>query len=150
MSLWTTGRVCRADPDGEAGSAACPDAGVPGGGAGLDDHAGPDRPRGVCWNATGYVVRVALSGTEALARAAELTTDVVLVDLDLDGESGFDVGVELARSVSCVIILISTHALDDVQELVAGSPARGFLPKSALSARAIRELLGGDGEALPT
>ena len=93
------------------------------------------------------VVGVALSGTEALVRATELSPDVVLVDLDLDGESGFDVAVELARSVSCVIILISTHALDDVQELVAGSPARGFLPKSALSARAIRELLGGDGEA---
>jgi two-component system, NarL family, nitrate/nitrite response regulator NarL len=95
------------------------------------------------------VVGVALSGTEALARAAELTPDVVLVDLDLDGESGFDVAVELARSVSCVIILISTHALDDVQELVADSPARGFLPKSALSARAIRELLSGDGKAPP-
>ncbi|MGX1473758.1 UNVERIFIED_CONTAM: two-component system nitrate/nitrite response regulator NarL [Streptomyces canus] len=95
------------------------------------------------------VVGVALSGTEALARASELTPDVVLVDLDLDGESGFDVAVELARSVSCVIILISTHALDDVQELVAGSPARGFLPKSALSARAIRELLSGDGKAPP-
>lgn len=107
MSLWTTGKVCRADPDGRAGSAASPGAGVPGRG---------------CFSQ---------------------------VDLDLDGESGFDVAVELARSVSCVIILISTHALDDVQELVAGSPARGFLPKSALSARAIRELLGGDGEAPP-
>jgi two-component system nitrate/nitrite response regulator NarL len=95
------------------------------------------------------VVGVALSGTEALARAAELTPDVVLVDLDLDGESGFDVAVELARSVSCVIILISTHTLDDFEELVAGSPARGFLPKSALSARAIRELLSGDGKAPP-
>ena len=95
------------------------------------------------------VVGVALSGTEALSQAAVLTPDVVLVDLELDGESGFDGAVELTRSVSCVIILISTHALDDVQELVAGSPARGFLPKSALSARAIRELLGGDGEAPP-
>ncbi|MFJ9101104.1 hypothetical protein ACIRJM_21860 [Streptomyces sp. NPDC102405] len=38
-----------------------------------------------------------MSGTEALARAAELTPDVVLVDLDLDGESGFDVAVELAQ-----------------------------------------------------
>ncbi|MFK4104872.1 response regulator [Streptomyces sp. NPDC019531] len=95
------------------------------------------------------VVGVALSGTEALVRAAELTPDVVLVDLDLNGESGFDVAVELARSVSAVIILISTHALEDFEELVAGSPARGFLPKSALSARAIRELLGSVGEAAP-
>ncbi|MFG2801943.1 response regulator [Streptomyces pseudovenezuelae] len=96
------------------------------------------------------VVGVALSGTEALARAAALTPDIVLVDLDLDGESGFDVAVELARSVSCVIILISTHAREDLEELIADSPARGFLPKSALSARAIRELLDGDGQASAT
>jgi DNA-binding NarL/FixJ family response regulator len=93
------------------------------------------------------VVGVALSGTEALARAAELAPDVVLVDLDLDGESGFDVATELARHGSSVVILISTHALEDFEELVAGSAARGFLPKSALSARAIRELLDSDGEA---
>ena len=88
------------------------------------------------------------SGTEALDGPRSLTPDVVLVDLDLDGESGFDVAVELARSVSVpVIILISTHSLEDFQELVAGSPARGFLPKSALSARAIRELLEQRGGA---
>ncbi|MDH6571155.1 two-component system nitrate/nitrite response regulator NarL [Streptomyces sp. SAI-117] len=92
------------------------------------------------------VVGVALSAAEALVRAAELTPDVVLVDLDLDGDSGFDVAVELARSVPCLIILISTHAREDFEELIAGSPARGFLPKSALSARAIRDLLDGVGE----
>ncbi|MEU1475032.1 response regulator [Streptomyces sp. NPDC005760] len=96
------------------------------------------------------VVGVALSGSEALVRARELTPDVVLVDLGLDGESGFDVAAELARSVSCVIVLISTHALEDFEELIAANPARGFLPKSALSARAIRELLDGGGEAPAT
>ena len=88
------------------------------------------------------VVGVATTGAEALARAAELAPDVVLVDLDLDGESGFDLAVQLARSVSSVIILISTHALEDFQELIAASPAHGFLPKSALSGEAIRDLLG--------
>lgn len=68
------------------------------------------------------VVGVALSGTEALVRAAELTPDVVLVDLDLDGESGFDVAARLARSVSAVIILISTHALEDFEELIMRQP----------------------------
>ena len=96
------------------------------------------------------VVGVALSGAEALVRAAELTPDLVLVDLDLDGESGFDVAAELARRASCAIVLISTHALEDFEELIADSPARGFLTKSALSARAIRELLGGGGEAPAT
>ncbi|MCD7437793.1 response regulator [Streptomyces lincolnensis] len=91
------------------------------------------------------VVGVASSGAEALSRATELVPDVVLVDLDLDGESGLDVAAELARRVSSVIVLISTHSLEDFQELVAASPARGFLHKSALSARAIREVLGENG-----
>ncbi|MFE1838501.1 response regulator [Streptomyces sviceus] len=111
---------------------------------------GSRKARSPDWNATGYLVGVARSGTEALVRAAELTPDIVLVDLGLDGESGFDMAAELARGVSCVIILISTHAQEDFEELIAGSPARGFLPKSALSARAIRELLDGDGQASAT
>lgn len=86
------------------------------------------------------VVGTASTGAEALARAAELAPDLVLVDLDLDGESGFDLAVELARSVTSVI-LISTHSPEDFQELIATSPARGFLHKSALSARAITGVL---------
>lgn len=88
------------------------------------------------------VVGVASTGAQAVARAIELAPDVVLVDLDLDGESGFDLATRLAETVSSVIILISTHSLDDFEELVAASPARGFLHKSWLSGRAIRDLLG--------
>ncbi|MFD3377907.1 MULTISPECIES: response regulator transcription factor [unclassified Streptomyces] len=86
------------------------------------------------------VVGVASTGAEALTRARELTPDVALVDLDLDGENGLDVAELLADAVPAVI-LISTHSLEDFEELVADSPARGFLPKSALSARTIRDLL---------
>lgn len=96
------------------------------------------------------VVGVAMSGTEAIARATELAPDIVLVDLELGGESGFDLAVQLAGSVSSVIILISTHSLEDFEELIAASPARGFLHKSSLSARAIRRVLGNEGEATPT
>jgi two-component system nitrate/nitrite response regulator NarL len=86
------------------------------------------------------VVGVASTGAEAVTRARELTPDVALVDLDLDGENGLDVVGRLAVTVPTVI-LISTHSLEDFQELVAASPARGFLHKSTLSARAIRDLL---------
>jgi two-component system nitrate/nitrite response regulator NarL len=40
------------------------------------------------------------------------------------------------------VILVSTHAEEDLAELVEESPAVGFLPKSELSARAIRSTLG--------
>ncbi|WAU80345.1 hypothetical protein O1Q96_11610 [Streptomyces sp. Qhu-G9] len=46
----------------------------------------------------------------------------------------------LAASVPAVM-LVSTHSLEDFQELVAAGPARGFLHESALSARAVRDLL---------
>jgi DNA-binding NarL/FixJ family response regulator len=90
------------------------------------------------------VVGVATTGAEALVRAAELTPDVVLVDLDLDGANGFDVARLLAHRVPAVI-LVSTHSREDFQELIAASPARGFVHKSALSVRAIRDVLGSDG-----
>ena len=44
------------------------------------------------------------------------------------------------------MILISTHAEQDYAELIAASPAIGFLPKTALSAQAIHDLLAGHGD----
>ncbi|MFF4499055.1 hypothetical protein [Streptomyces sp. NPDC001401] len=101
-------------------------------------------------DSAGHLQQVLGGVVETFARTAELAPDIVLVDLDLDGESGFDVAAALACSVSSVIILISTHSLEDFQELVARSPARGFLHKSELSARAIREVLGNDGTSAST
>ena len=40
------------------------------------------------------------------------------------------------------LIMISTHAGEDYAELIAESPATGFLPKAELSAVAIRRILG--------
>lgn len=94
------------------------------------------------------VVGTATTGAEALSQALETAPDVALVDLDLDGENGFDVAHRLVGSVP-VVILVSTHSREDFQELIAASPAHGFLHKSALSARAIRDVLGGDESAAP-
>jgi DNA-binding NarL/FixJ family response regulator len=91
------------------------------------------------------VVGVASSGAEALRRAAELRPDVTLVDIDLGGQSGFDVVRRLHREAdpaTAKTILISTHAEADYADLIAASPAVGFLPKTRLSAGAIRDLLG--------
>jgi CheY-like chemotaxis protein len=102
------------------------------------------------------VVGVASNGAEALQRAALLRPDVTLVDIDLGGESG----LELARRLHgqpgpapAPVILISTHAEQDYAELIAASPAIGFLAKTALSADAIRQLLArradGGGASRP-
>jgi DNA-binding NarL/FixJ family response regulator len=84
------------------------------------------------------VVGVAANSAEALEAVAELRPDVVLVDIDLGGESGFD----LARRLDgASVILISTHAERDYADLIEASPAVGFLAKSELSASAIRAVL---------
>jgi DNA-binding NarL/FixJ family response regulator len=94
------------------------------------------------------VVGIASTGADALSQARETAPDVVLVDLDLDGENGFDVARRLVGDVPAVI-LISTHSREDFQELIAASPAHGFLHKSAVSARAIRDVLGDAGPPAP-
>ena len=91
------------------------------------------------------VVGAATNGADAVRRAVELRPDVALVDIDLGGESGFEVVRHLvgeAELAPSVVILISTHSEDDYADLIAESPAVGFLSKTRLSGGAIRDLLG--------
>jgi CheY-like chemotaxis protein len=96
------------------------------------------------------VVGVASTVTEAIRRIAELRPDVTLVDLDLGAESGFDAASGIhdqANDATSPVILISTYDEQDYAELIAASPALGFLAKSALSANAVRDLLQRPGES---
>jgi DNA-binding NarL/FixJ family response regulator len=91
------------------------------------------------------VVGMASSTAEALRQARALRPDVILVDIGLGGESGFDLARLLARDGdggSATVILISMSAEADYADLIAESPAAGFLPKSELSARGIGRILG--------
>ncbi|MCI2422914.1 response regulator [Saccharopolyspora sp. K220] len=90
------------------------------------------------------VAAVASNGEEALQRVEELRPDVVLVDINLGEESGLELAGQLSRRTDPApwIILISAHAEQNYRDLVTDSPAIGFLPKVALSARAIDDLLG--------
>jgi DNA-binding NarL/FixJ family response regulator len=94
------------------------------------------------------VTGVASTGEEALRRVGELRPDVVLVDIDLGGESGLELAGRLNHQEAhgARIILISSHAEEDYRDLIAASPAVGFLPKETLSARAIHDLLARTGE----
>jgi CheY-like chemotaxis protein len=90
------------------------------------------------------VVGVASTSAEALERVRELRPDVTLVDIDLGGESGLELARRLhhqAGPATARVILVSTHAEEDDAELIAASPAVGFLSKSTLSAGAIHDLL---------
>ena len=77
---------------------------------------------------------------------ADAPLSVILVDIDLGGESGFELARRLDQDAGLApggTILISTHHPDDFAELIAASPAVGFLPKSELSAGAILDLVSG-------
>jgi DNA-binding NarL/FixJ family response regulator len=91
------------------------------------------------------VVGVASNSAEALRQARALRPDVILVDIGLGVESGFDLARLLARDGqggSAEVILISARAETNYAELIAESPAAGFLVKSELSAQAIGRILG--------
>ncbi len=90
------------------------------------------------------VVGVATTSAEALARVRELEPDVTIVDIDLNGESGFDLAWQLAsipEEASTSTILTSTRSESDFAELVAVTPVLGFISKTELSADAIRDFL---------
>jgi DNA-binding NarL/FixJ family response regulator len=90
------------------------------------------------------VVGVAGSVVEGLERADQLQPDVVLVDVVLADESGFELARRLGErqpSGGPAAILISTHAEEDFADLVTDCPAAAFLPKSELSATAIHRIL---------
>lgn len=91
------------------------------------------------------VVAAATSSAEGLQCVEDMQPDVTLVDIDLGEESGFELVEQLHRNgfgAGIPTILISTHAEEDFAELVAASPALAFIPKSALSGAAIRNVLG--------
>ncbi len=90
------------------------------------------------------VVGTATTSAEALRQVAEQQPDVVLVDVSLGEESGFELArtlVELFPRLASGVVLISTRAETDFGGLLKASPAAGFISKTRLSARAVRELV---------
>ena len=92
------------------------------------------------------VVGTAKTITAALAQVEVLRPDVILLDIALGQESGFEVTrqiVDRHPDLQARIVLISTGREDDFTDLVTASAAVGFLSKTRLSARAVRELVSG-------
>ena len=78
----------------------------------------------------------------AIRLVTELRPDVTLVDIDLGDEDGFELAQRLhAISGAPKVILVSTHAEEDLAHLIERSPTLGFIAKARLSAQAIRDLL---------
>jgi CheY-like chemotaxis protein len=96
---------------------------------------------------------VGVASTGALARHAcrELQPDVVLLDIQLGEETGFEVARQLAGkpgSDKPRVILISAHSMEDFSDMIADAQTYSFLPKSALSATAVLGVLALRGDVV--
>jgi two-component system, NarL family, nitrate/nitrite response regulator NarL len=94
------------------------------------------------------VVGIASSSDRAVGKVRELLPDLVLVDVMLGGDSGFELARRLAEvDLGPAVVLISTHAESDFVDLISETPAAGFVSKWDLSASAIRRILDDPGSA---
>ena len=111
----------------------------------MDDDAGfRAEVRGLLDEEGVEVVGSAASGAEAVRQVASLRPDVALVDINLRGESGFDLARQIcdgAGGTAPNVILISTHDESEYADLIEASPAVGFLAKTDLSAATICRVL---------
>lgn len=89
------------------------------------------------------VVGVATTGAQALRLAEKHGPDVIIVDIELGDESGFDVVERLSAlpMLRSSMVLVSAHQRDDLSDLLETSSAVGFLAKSELTARNLVVLL---------
>ena len=96
------------------------------------------------------VVGAASTSEEAMGRFEELTPDLALVDVELGDENGFDVVKQMAATGSpASAILISSHTADEFADMIAASPAAGFICKSDLTVDAIMAVVDGFAEKAP-
>ena len=96
------------------------------------------------------VAGVATTSIQALRQAETLRPDIVLVDIALGEENGFDLARQLVQDgvgAESTVVLISTRTEEDVADQLTESPAAGFLSKTALSAAAILQIVDGGASA---
>lgn len=111
----------------------------------VDDHAGFRATARAMLRTEGFaVIGEASDGASAETAALSMRPDVVLLDLMLPDQTGFDVVERLAALQPMpAVVLISSREAADYGSRVKDSSARGFLSKADLSGERLRALLAG-------
>ena len=109
----------------------------------VDDHPSFRRSAKALLTAEGFeVVGEAVDGASALAAAAELVPELVLLDIQLPDIDGFEVARRLLeRQPELRIVLVSSRDSSQYGPLIEASGARGFVSKGDLSGAALERLL---------
>ena len=109
----------------------------------VDDHAMFRAMARRMLDAQGYdVVGEADTAAGAVDAVDRLRPNIVLLDVQLPDRDGFAVAEQLARGeVRPTIVLISSRDASSYRQRLSDSPARGFLPKSELTAAAFSALV---------
>ena len=109
----------------------------------VDDHIEFRAAARALLEAGGFEVSGEASDAAEAERAiADGRPDVVLLDVHLPDENGFDLARRLVdRGDSPAIVMTSSHDASDFGSRVARSGARAFIPKSQLSGAALAEAL---------
>jgi DNA-binding NarL/FixJ family response regulator len=109
----------------------------------VDDHPGFRACARRLLEGQGYrVVAEAADGASALSCARELRPELALVDVYLPDSDGFEVAARLAALDDApTVVLTSSHDRTELDPLVPGSGACGFVPKDELCREAIEALL---------
>jgi DNA-binding NarL/FixJ family response regulator len=109
----------------------------------VDDHPSFRATARALLEAEGFdVLGEASDGRAAIEAAEELRPDIVLLDVQLPDQTGFDVASRLTDDGLCVgVILVSSRDGSDYGPLVEESGALGFVPKAELSGDRIAALI---------
>jgi DNA-binding NarL/FixJ family response regulator len=109
----------------------------------VDDHSGFRGCARRLLEDEGYhVVGEAADGASAVSAARELQPELALIDVYLPDIDGFEVAARLAAlDRAPAVILTSSRGRAELEALVPGTGARGFVPKDELSKEAIEGLL---------
>jgi DNA-binding NarL/FixJ family response regulator len=110
----------------------------------VDDHEGFRESARRILEAHGFlVVGEAGDGSSAVALAASLRPEVVLVDLHLPDFDGFEVAARLRDAgLDAAVVLTSSRDWSDVCARQCEAGAVGFIPKDQLSGARVRSLVG--------
>ena len=109
----------------------------------VDDHTGFRRVVRRVLDGPGYeVTGEAADAASAMAAVEELHPDVVLLDIQLPGEDGFEIARRLAALPEPPeVVLVSTRSRAVYADRLANCPVRGFIPKAELSGDALAALI---------